>query len=102
MLDGVSRLVCNVVDPAELTRNTHTSPSYRSSAESAFQSVGRSINLLNTDRGIYDVAKSLSLSSPKSGEDLRMLQAVCKEYEMDGIHLPRADREEAAAIKGLI
>ena len=31
-----------------------------------------------------------------------MLEAVCKEYEMDGIHLPLSERDKAARIKGRI
>ncbi|GMI39922.1 hypothetical protein TrCOL_g4272 [Triparma columacea] len=102
MLDGVSRIVCAVVDPAELTRNTHPSPLYRASAESAFQSVGRCIDLLNTDSDIYKTALSLIPHYTPGTEDYRMLEAVCKEYEMDGIHLPFQERDKAARIKGRI
>ena len=101
MLDDVSRRVCSIIDPAELTRNTHPSPEWRSGAEDAFTNIGNVIDELNADVGIYESACGIG-EGDLDAEDRLMLWSIMKEYENDGIHLPSSVRDEAVGIKGRI
>lgn len=51
--------VCSVIDAAELCRNVHSNPAYRSAAEDAFSDLSAYINSLNGNMSIFRHLKAI-------------------------------------------
>jgi intermediate peptidase len=95
-LDEISKTVCNVIDAAELCRNAHASEEWRRLANETFGRLQQYIATLNADQRLY---QALSLIERKYGDDLteeesRFCFLLRREFELDGIHLPDAEREQ--------
>jgi mitochondrial intermediate peptidase len=102
-LDDISKIVCNVIDAAELCRNVHVSSTWRTAAHQAFLQLSDYLSILNTDTTLYDAAKlvsntamtttttdtdtSSSIWMQLSEEERRFTKLLQAEFERDGIHL---------------
>jgi len=96
-LDSISRIVCNVIDAAELARNVHTDEHWREAAENAFAVLSDYLAQLNGDPSIYEALLKCDI---KTEEDARFVQELRAEFERDGIHLPVEKREAVREIQG--
>ena len=95
-LDEISKTVCNVIDAAELCRNAHASEEWRRLANETFGRLQQYIATLNADQRLY---RALVLVEREYGADLteeesRFCFLLKREFELDGIHLPDAEREK--------
>jgi mitochondrial intermediate peptidase len=112
-LDDISKIVCNVIDAAELCRNVHSSDHWRTAANTAFIQLSAYLTLLNGDTTLYEASKLVSntkttlppvkeTSSPSSvptfiwdqlsEEEQRFTILLQAEFEREGIHLPEDQR----------
>lgn len=97
-LDEISRIVCNVVDAAELCRNTHANAHWRSAANEAFVILSDYIAQLNGDSSLYNamqqVVSGSGIVSNLSQEEKRFVLLLKGEFEREGIHLPADKRSQ--------
>jgi intermediate peptidase len=97
-LDEISRVVCNVIDAAELCRNVHVDATWRQAADEAFTVLSDYIGQLNGDMRLYEATKQVSEQSSIMGalsEEERIFACSLRdEFERDGVHLPEKDRQE--------
>jgi len=98
-LDTLSNQVCNVIDAAEFCRCVHSSLQWRDSASNAFQILSEYISDLNADDGLYESLCTHVTSDPETfelltNEQQRMAILLKREFERDGIHLPKTDRDD--------
>jgi hypothetical protein len=63
LLDRLSDTLCLVMDMAELVRNVHPEQSWVEGADMVYEVLGRFMNGLNTNTGLYDVSWSLTTES---------------------------------------
>jgi intermediate peptidase len=113
-LDEISRVVCNVIDAAELCRSTHASEEWRDAAHRAFVLLSDYIAQLNTDPRLYRSLTTIFGTSSSSTttttsnsstahvapsvfpelttEEQRFALLLRAEFERDGIHLPEHER----------
>ena len=102
-LDEISRVVCNVIDAAELCRSTHANVEWRQAAQEAFTILSDYIGQLNGNVHLYKALRGMNAWYPHLTEEqqrfARLLQA---EFEHDGIHLPDATRNQVREIQNSI
>ena len=56
-LDQMSNALCSLLDTCEFIRNMHTDSVFIDAADSAVENVGKYMNMLNTNKSLYDVRK---------------------------------------------
>jgi intermediate peptidase len=107
-LDAISREICSVIDSAEFTRNAHQQREYRDAANGAFHTISKLIHGLNADTTLYDklvevagttttAATATTIPPTATGprslgaetEDRLFSTDLKREFETDGVHLPR-------------
>jgi intermediate peptidase len=94
-LDEISKLICNVIDAAELCRSVHATEQWRESAHHAFTILADYIAQLNGDDRLYAAllkVVSLPLFNELTQEERRFAILLKAEFERDGIQLPEAQR----------
>lgn len=114
-LDDISNAVCGVIDAAELCRSVHASPEWRRCASDAFGMLSEYIGSLNADASLYRALVSHVFDGDGDGgdggggimslltaEELRMADAMKREFERDGIHLKYTQREEARELNNVV
>lgn len=117
-LDEISRIVCNVIDAAELCRSVHVDEAWRDAASRAFATMSDYIAQLNADPCLYQalqqvltLAGAASSISNQNGsstgiqltqEERRLAQQLLLEFERDGIHLPHQERQEVRQLQNQI
>ncbi|KAH7482113.1 hypothetical protein KRP22_012345 [Phytophthora ramorum] len=105
-LDDVSNAICSVIDAAELCRNVHPDENFRRAASECFTDLSDFIQNLNADVELYRALKTVT--EDKVGmqsftpEQRRMGILLRNEFERDGIHLPRADRQRVISLQNEI
>ncbi|KAL7567840.1 hypothetical protein ACA910_000582 [Epithemia clementina (nom. ined.)] len=102
-LDEISRVVCNVIDAAELCRSTHYDADWRLAANDAFTILSDYIGQLNANVDLYWALQTIT-SSPfvlqlLTEEEQRFARLLQSEFEQDGIHLPDAMRQQVRALQ---
>ena len=102
-LDSLSNHVCTVIDAAELCRCVHSSPQWRESASRAFHLLSEYISDLNADDGLYEslcahITSDAATFEQLTEEQKRMAILLKSEFERDGIHLPKNERDELRSI----
>ncbi len=107
LLDDISNTVCSVIDASELCRSVHTSPKWRDAASNAFQILSEYIAELNADEALYESLIPITSNSTIMNEELdeeerRMALMLQKEFERDGIHLSKEDRDEVMKLSGFV
>lgn len=102
-LDEISRVVCNVIDAAELCRNVHADAEWREAAHRAFSTLSDYIAQLNADKSLYEaltlVTSNTSIMNQLGTEEQRFVDLLQAEFERDGIHLPDSEREQVRRIQ---
>jgi mitochondrial intermediate peptidase len=95
-LDEISKTVCNVIDAAELCRNAHASEDWRQLANETFGKLQQYIATLNADQRLYRALAAVEreYGSDLTEEESRFCFLLKREFELDGIHLPDAEREQ--------
>ena len=97
-LDEISRVVCNVIDAAELCRSTHSNEQWRYAADQTFTVLSDYIGQLNANVNLYRALKSITdqpaLVQQLNEEQQRFARLLQTEFENDGIHLPNDTRQE--------
>jgi mitochondrial intermediate peptidase len=122
-LDDISKIVCNVIDAAELCRNVHSSIHWRTAANTAYIQLSDYLTLLNGDTTLYEASKLVSntkttlppvtvTASPSSvpisiwdqlsEEEQRFTHLLQAEFEREGIHLSHDKRLEVRALQNQI
>ena len=107
LLDDISNTVCSVIDASELCRSVHSSPQWREAASNAFQILSEYIAELNADESLYQslipiTSNSSIMNDELDEEERRMALMLQKEFERDGIHLSREDRDEVQKLSGFV
>jgi len=98
-LDALSDTLCRVVDCAELCRNVHPDPDFRSAADYAFSEVGAYMQGLNAHAALYDALVKLEASDYElSAEERLMSASLRKDFEQGGIKLAAAERGTVVAL----
>lgn len=95
-LDAISRVVCNVIDAAELCRNVHSDSAWRQSADQTFHYLSDYISQLNSDMRLYQATLAVanadnSITQQYTAEEQRLIQSLREEFERDGVHLLERD-----------
>jgi len=109
-LDGISRVVCNVIDAAELARSVCESEKWRDAAHRAPSVLADYISQLNGDRVLYESLLAVddwygTTSAEDSGlteEEVRFVKLLRAEFERDGIHLPENERENVRKLQNQV
>ncbi|KAE9212451.1 Mitochondrial intermediate peptidase [Phytophthora fragariae] len=102
-LDDVSNAICSVIDAAELCRNVHPNENFRRAASECFTELSDFIQNLNADVELYRALKTVT--EDKIGikgftpEQRRMGILLRNEFERDGIHLSRSDRQRVISLQ---
>ncbi|CAH0478649.1 unnamed protein product [Peronospora belbahrii] len=105
-LDDISNVICSVIDAAELCRNVHPNEKFRLAASECFTDLSNFIQNLNADVELYRSLKMVT--EDKVGmesftpEQKRMGILLRNEFERDGIHLSRADRQRVVSLQNEI
>ncbi|KAF4317303.1 hypothetical protein BBO99_00005333 [Phytophthora kernoviae] len=102
-LDDISNAICSVIDAAELCRNVHPDEQFRRAASECFTDLSDFIQNLNADVELYRTLKTVTESADGmanfSPEQKRMGILLRNEFERDGIHLSRTDRQRVIALQ---
>ena len=121
-LDDISKLVCNVIDAAELCRNVHCSYHWRTAANTAYIQLSDYLTLLNADTTLYQACKLVSntkkvppstiVTSSSSStasiwdllseEEQRFTNLLQAEFEREGIHLSHEERLQVRQLQNQI
>mmetsp|Transcript_42727 Transcript_42727/g.49303 ORF Transcript_42727/g.49303 Transcript_42727/m.49303 type:complete len:755 (+) Transcript_42727:24-2288(+) len=103
-LDQISRVVCNVIDAAELCRSAHADPLWREAANTAFAQLQDYIVTLNTDRRLYNALVLVEnyYYDDLSEEERRFCFLLKREFELDGIHLPDREHEQVRQLHNTV
>ena len=105
-LDEISRVVCNVIDAAELCRNSHVDEAWRIAANQAFTVLSDYIARLNANVSLYKALRSVTdskdLFQQLADAEQRFALLLQTEFERDGIHLSQERRNEVRGIQGSI
>ena len=108
-LDDISKIVCNVIDAAELCRSVHSDSNWRNMAQEAFVQLSDYLSILNADTTLYDASRLVSNSQENTSiwnslceEDRRFVQLLQAEFVRDGIHLPYDVRMQVREIQNLL
>ncbi|KAG2764254.1 Mitochondrial intermediate peptidase [Phytophthora cactorum] len=105
-LDDISNAICSVIDAAELCRNVHPNENFRRTASECFTELSDFIQNLNADVELYRALKTVT--EDKIGmksftpEQRRMGILLRNEFERDGIHLSRSDRQRVISLQNVI
>ncbi len=95
-LDGISSLVCGVIDAAEFVRSTNASEIWRGAAEETFSYCAAYIQELNADTLLHGALARLTndpgAAQSLSSEQRRFAILLKQEFERDGIHLSTDER----------
>lgn len=107
ILDSISNTICSIIDASELCRSVHKSPSWRQAATNAYTLLSEYIADLNTDEALYQSLLPITsnpdiMNNVLEEEERRMAILLQKEYERDGIHLPKGKREDVKELHGFI
>lgn len=102
-LDDISNAICSVIDAAELCRNVHPNESFRQAASECFTELSDFIQNLNADVSLYRSLKSVLENTSEmrslTSEQRRMGILLRQEFERDGIHLSRSDRQRVISLQ---
>lgn len=115
-LDDISKIVCNVIDAAELCRSVHVDAKWRDAAQTAYTQLAAYIGILNADTSLYRALTMLERTSGaavdndnkkntqqlESEEQDRFAKLLRAEFERDGIHLPDAQRAQVQELQSQI
>jgi intermediate peptidase len=96
-LDRISKLICAIIDPAELCRSVHSNDNFKAASEEAFHLISDFINKLNGDQRVFSIICGLldsKISAQFSAEETMLLVDLKSEYENNGIHLCDQDRAD--------
>ena len=99
-LDAISRVVCNVIDAAELCRNVHVDAKWRDAAHQAFVILSDYIShQLNADTRLYAATLAVrnapdAVQQQLTPEEVRLVQSLQEEFERDGVHLTDASKRD--------
>ena len=105
-LDEISRVVCNVIDAAELCRNVHVDEEWRHAAEKTFAVLSDYIGQLNGDMRLYQATRQVTdrpaLMKEMTEEERRFALSLKDEFERDGVHLSDKYRAEIRDLQNSI
>eukprot|EP00977_Amphora_coffeiformis_P009276 scaffold2103_cov185-Amphora_coffeaeformis.AAC.21 len=105
-LDEISRVVCNVIDAAELCRNAHVDPEWRQAADKTFAILSDYIGQLNGDMRLYQATRSVTdqpaMMQELTEEECRFAISLKDEFERDGVHLSDKNRDEIRELQNSI
>ena len=105
-LDEISRVVCNVIDAAELCRNVHIDATWRQAADQTFATLSDYIGQLNGDMRLYQATRQVTDQSAVmqqlTEEERRFAISLKDEFERDGVHLSDQNRDEIRALQNSI
>ncbi|MDP2436177.1 MAG: hypothetical protein Q8P67_10575 [archaeon] len=89
-VDEVSRLLCEVIDSAELCRSTHSGRDWRAAAGQAWAIISAYMIELNASAPLYAGLENALHAAEGSLDavDLRMGHLQLQEFRAGGIHLP--------------
>ncbi len=107
LLDDISNTVCSVIDASELCRSVHASPQWREAASNAFHLLSEYIAELNADECLYQSLIPITtdadvMNHQLDEEERRMAIMLQKEFERDGIHLSKVERDEVRKLSGFV
>eukprot|EP00906_Rhabdomonas_costata_P036034 RCo050585 len=103
VLDTMSNELCLVLDAAEFVRNLHPDERYADSALQAFLELNHYMNVLNTDRTLFDhVLKILEHRDTLTPEEIRCAEVFKHDMLNNGIRLPDAQRDGIANVRSQI
>uniref|UniRef100_A0AAV1UUX5 Peptidase M3A/M3B catalytic domain-containing protein n=1 Tax=Peronospora matthiolae TaxID=2874970 RepID=A0AAV1UUX5_9STRA len=102
-LDDISNVICSVIDASELCRNVHPDENFRRAASECYTDLSNFIQTLNTDVELFQSLKTVMedkiATESFTPEQKRMGTLLRNEFERDGIHLPRADRQRVISLQ---
>mmetsp|Transcript_19214 Transcript_19214/g.24734 ORF Transcript_19214/g.24734 Transcript_19214/m.24734 type:complete len:733 (+) Transcript_19214:91-2289(+) len=105
-LDEISRVVCNVIDAAELCRSSHIDESWRMAANQAFTILSDYIAQLNANVNLFQALKNITgqptLLRELSDEEQRFALLLQTEFERDGIHFSDDTRQHVRQVQNSI
>jgi len=106
-LDCISYTLCDVVDTAELVRQSHASPEFRASAENIYHDLSDLLAKLSSSKDLYWSIRSLTddtefFQQEMNNEQQRMATMLQREFERDGIHMDETEQDKVMHIKNKI
>jgi Zn-dependent oligopeptidase len=92
-MDGLSNLLCQVLDAAEACRNCHADLAWQSDASEAYELLCTYMYVLNTCRTLYDAMVEVTdapaaVMQHMTREQKQVAVLIRREFEKEGIHLP--------------
>ncbi|PWA03010.1 hypothetical protein BB558_000848 [Smittium angustum] len=91
MFDQLSDVLCQIMDAAEVIRQTHPDPTWKNSAEIVYSKMLDYMNQLNTHVGIYKKISSVMndkyILSMLDGVERHVGELFVYDFEKSGIHL---------------
>ena len=106
-LDKISYTLCDVVDTAELVRQSHASEEFRAAADGVYHGLSDVLAQLSSSKGLYWSIRSLTddqefFNTKTSDEHQRMAIMLQREFERDGIHMSNEDQTKVMEYRNQI
>jgi mitochondrial intermediate peptidase len=106
-LDCISYTLCDVVDTAELVRQSHSSEEFRAAADGVYHGLSDVLAQLSSSKGLYWSIRSLTddetfFNEQTTDEHQRMAIMLQREFERDGIHMSDEDQKKVMEYRNQI
>lgn len=101
IFDELSDVLCRVADLAEFVRMSHPDKNFCTAAEETSLGISAFVEVLNTDRALYDAMKSLlTKHAHRLDDDARQVaELFLFDFELSGIHLDEERRKKFVALQ---
>lgn len=101
IFDELSDVLCRVADLAEFVRMSHPDKDICTAAEETSLAISAFVEILNTDRALYNAMKSLlTEQGHKLNDDARQVaELFLFDFELSGIHLDEEKRKKFVALQ---
>jgi intermediate peptidase len=106
-LDRISYTLCDVVDTAELVRQSHASDTFREAADGIYHGLSDVLAQLSSSKGLYWSIRLLTddtefFERETTSEHQRMAIMLQREFERDGIHMSDDDQKSVMEYRNQI